>query len=39
MPTAGDGEKRSVVIRNIGTVELAVATLEEMLISQNQRDR
>jgi len=33
------GKKRSVVIRNIGTVELAVATLEEMLISQNQRDR
>jgi transcription-repair coupling factor (superfamily II helicase) len=33
------GKKRSVVIRNIGTVETAVAALEEMLISQNQRDR
>lgn len=34
-----NGKKRSVVIRNIGTVETAVATLEEMVISQNQRDR
>lgn len=33
------GKKRSVIIRNIATVETAVATLEEMLISQNQRDR
>jgi transcription-repair coupling factor (superfamily II helicase) len=33
------GKKRSVIIRNIATVETAVVTLEEMLISQNQRDR
>jgi transcription-repair coupling factor (superfamily II helicase) len=33
------GKKRSVVIRHIHTVETAVAVLEELLISQNQRDR